>query len=81
MALGMFRSPFQMGYGSIIWYIISALVFFIPFSLMVTEFGSAFNAEKGGIYTWMEKSVGPSFAMIGTLMWYMSMGYLVCLCR
>ncbi|BAK58245.1 glutamate/gamma-aminobutyrate family transporter YjeM [Lactococcus garvieae] len=63
---------FQMGYGSIIWYIISALVFFIPFSLMVTEFGSAFNAEKGGIYTWMEKSVGPSFAMIGTLMWYMS---------
>jgi amino acid transporter len=62
----------QMGYGSIIWYIISALVFFVPFSLMVTEFGSAFNSEKGGIYKWMERSVGSSFAMIGTLMWYMS---------
>ncbi|GBG97135.1 glutamate/gamma-aminobutyrate family transporter YjeM [Lactococcus termiticola] len=63
---------YQMGYGAIPWYVISALVFFLPFSLMVTEFGSAFKNEKGGIYSWMEKSIGQGFALIGTLMWYMS---------
>lgn len=39
---------------------------------MVTELGSAFKKEKGGIYSWMEKSVGPTFAFIGTFMWYAS---------
>ncbi|GAB2028013.1 glutamate/gamma-aminobutyrate family transporter YjeM [Lactovum odontotermitis] len=63
---------YQMGYGAIPWYILSAIVFFLPFSLMVTEFGSSFKKERGGIYSWMEKSVGPGFALTGTLMWYMS---------
>ncbi|WP_416828580.1 hypothetical protein [Ectobacillus polymachus] len=39
---------------------------------MVAEFGSAFKEEKGGIYSWMEKSIGPKFAFIGTFMWYFS---------
>jgi amino acid transporter len=65
-------SFYQMGYGAIPWYILSAIVFFLPFSLMVTEFGSAFKSEHGGIYSWMNKSVGPGFALTGTLMWYMS---------
>lgn len=66
------RSFYKMGYAAIPWYIISGITFFVPFAFMVAEFGSAFKNEKGGIYSWMAKSVGPKFAFIGTFMWYTS---------
>lgn len=66
------RSFYKMGYAAIPWYILSGITFFVPFALMVAEFGSAFKEEKGGIYSWMEKSIGPRFAFIGTFMWYFS---------
>ncbi|WP_411682623.1 glutamate/gamma-aminobutyrate family transporter YjeM [Clostridium thailandense] len=66
------RSFYKMGYAAIPWYILSAITFFVPFALMMAEFGSAFKDEKGGIYSWMEKSIGPKFAFMGTFMWYAS---------
>lgn len=66
------RSFFLMGYSAIPWYILSAVTFFIPYALMMAEYGAAFKDEKGGIYSWMEKSVGPKFAFVGTFMWYSS---------
>jgi amino acid transporter len=66
------RAFYLMGYGAIPWYIISGVTFFIPYAFMMVEYGSAFKNEKGGIYTWMEKSVGPKYAFIGVFMWYAS---------
>lgn len=66
------RSYFLMGYAAIPWFILSGITFFIPYAFMMTEFGPAFKNEKGGIYSWMEKSVGPRFAFVGTFMWYAS---------
>ncbi|MDP4087719.1 MAG: glutamate/gamma-aminobutyrate family transporter YjeM [Bacillota bacterium] len=66
------RSFYLMGYSAIPWYILSALTFFIPFAFMMAEYGSAFKNEKGGIYSWMSRSVGPRYAFIGTFMWYAS---------
>lgn len=66
------RSFYLMGYSAIPWYIVSALTFFIPFAFMLAEYGAAFKNEKGGIYSWMEKSVGPKYAFIGIFMWYAS---------
>ncbi|GKX68601.1 glutamate/gamma-aminobutyrate family transporter YjeM [Inconstantimicrobium mannanitabidum] len=66
------RAFYLMGYAAIPWYVISAILFFIPYALMLSEFGAAFKDEKGGIYSWMEKSVGPKFAFVGTFMWYAS---------
>lgn len=66
------RSFYLMGYSAIPWYILSACTFFIPFAYMMAEYGSAFKQEKGGIYSWMEKSVGPKYAFVGTFMWYAS---------
>lgn len=66
------RSFYKMGYAAIPWYILSGITFFVPFAFMVAEFGAAFRKEKGGIYSWMEKSVGAKFAFIGTFMWYTS---------
>lgn len=66
------RAFYKMGYGAIPWYILGGVLFFLPFSFMITELGTAFKHEKGGIYTWMERSVGPFYAFIGTFMWYAS---------
>jgi amino acid transporter len=66
------RSYYLMGYAAIPWYIISALTFFIPYAFMMAEYGAAFKDEKNGIYTWMEKSVGPRYAFVGIFMWYAS---------
>ena len=66
------RSFYKMGYAAIPWFIIAGIGFFVPFALMMAEFGAAFKNEKGGIYSWMEKSIGAKFAFIGTFMWFAS---------
>lgn len=66
------RSFYLMGYAAIPWYILSAVTFFIPFAFMMAEYGAAFKDEKGGIYSWMSKSVNPKYAFVGTFMWYAS---------
>ncbi|AIF49734.1 glutamate/gamma-aminobutyrate family transporter YjeM [Pelosinus sp. UFO1] len=66
------RSFYLMGYSAIPWYVLSACTFFIPFAYMMAEYGAAFKKEKGGIYSWMEKSVGAKYAFVGTFMWYAS---------
>ncbi|MFW2488932.1 glutamate/gamma-aminobutyrate family transporter YjeM [Clostridium chromiireducens] len=66
------RSFYLMGYGAIPWFILGGITYFIPFAFMMAEYGSAFKNEKGGIYSWMEKSVGPKFAFMGVFMWYAS---------
>ena len=66
------RSFLLMGYAAIPWYIISAIAFFIPYAFIMAEYGSAFKKESGGIYSWMEGSIGPKYAFIGTFMWYAS---------
>lgn len=66
------KAFFKMGYAAIPWYILSGLTFFIPYALMMAEYGAAFKKEKGGIYSWMKKSIGPKYAFIGTFMWYAS---------
>ena len=66
------RSFLLMGYSAIPLYIISGITFFLPFAFMMAEFGSAFKDEKGGIYSWMNKSIGPKYAFIATFMWYAS---------
>lgn len=72
---GFANSPsafYLMGYSAAPFYILSALFFFIPFALMMAEMGSAYRKEEGGIYSWMNNSVGPRFAFIGTFMWFSS---------
>lgn len=41
---------YQMGYASIVWYIITAILFFLPSALIFAEYGAAFKGVKGGIF-------------------------------
>ena len=47
---------YQMGYSSIIWYIVTAVLFFLPSALIFAEYGAAFKGIKGGIFSWLEGS-------------------------
>ena len=44
------RAFYLMGYAAIPWYVLSAILFFIPYAFMMAEYGSAFKKETGGIY-------------------------------
>lgn len=59
----------QMGYAAIVWYVLGALLFFLPSGLMFAEYGSTFKSAKGGIYSWLEGSIGEKPAFIGTFIW------------
>ncbi len=37
---------YQMGYASIIWYIVTAILFFLPSALIFAEYGAAFKGIK-----------------------------------
>lgn len=60
---------YQMGYASIIWYIITALLFFLPSALIFAEYGASFKGVKGGIFSWLEGSTNEKVAFIGTFIW------------
>ncbi|MGL4741903.1 MAG: glutamate/gamma-aminobutyrate family transporter YjeM [Sarcina sp.] len=61
---------YQMGYASITYVVIAAIVYFIPYSFIVAEMSSAFKHKSGGIYSWMSEAVGERFSLIGTFIWY-----------
>lgn len=62
----------QMGYASIIWYLVGAFCFFIPTSFMFAEYGSALSDKSGGIYSWIKVSIGERWAFIGTFIWLLA---------
>ncbi|WP_353990347.1 glutamate/gamma-aminobutyrate family transporter YjeM [Pediococcus argentinicus] len=62
----------QMGYGAILWYILGAILFFIPAGLMFAEYGSTLKEAKGGIYSWLDASIGEKWSFIATFMWLAS---------
>lgn len=63
---------YQMGYAGITYIVIGIILFFIPYMFMVSEMSSAFSEEKGGIFSWMTKSVGLKFSTTGAFIWYIA---------
>ncbi|MFT8424310.1 MAG: glutamate/gamma-aminobutyrate family transporter YjeM [Liquorilactobacillus sp.] len=63
---------YTMGDAGIIWYILAALFFFVPSTLMFSEFGVAMRDEPGGVFSWLEKSLGLKWAFIGGFIWIAS---------
>lgn len=62
---------YLMGYSVILWYIFFVLLFFILFVLMMVEMGFVYCKEEGGIYLWMNNSVGLCYVFIGMFMWFL----------
>ena len=60
---------YQMGYSSIIWYVVTAILFFLPSALIFAEYGASFKGVKGGIFSWLQKSTNEKVAFVGTFIW------------
>lgn len=63
---------YTMGYAGIIWYILAALLFFVPSTLMFAEFGASLHEQPGGVFSWLENSLGLKWAFIGGFIWIAS---------
>ncbi|MDE3045077.1 MAG: amino acid permease [Verrucomicrobiota bacterium] len=64
------------GSSLVFFFVLSAIVFLIPISLMSAELSAAFP-EKGGVYQWINRAFGKKWAMaaiwlqwINTMVWY-----------
>jgi len=57
----------SIGASTIAWYIITLVLFFIPYGLITAELGSTYP-EQGGIYTWVRRAFGEKWAARTT--WY-----------
>ncbi|XIF20100.1 MAG: glutamate/gamma-aminobutyrate family transporter YjeM [Acetilactobacillus jinshanensis] len=58
-----------MGYASIIWYLICALIYLFPLAMIFAEYSGSIENDHGGFYSWLINSVGEKWAFIGTFMW------------
>ncbi len=57
----------SIGASSVSWYIITLLLFFIPYGLITAELGSTYP-QQGGIYVWVRRAFGEKWAARTT--WY-----------
>jgi glutamate:GABA antiporter len=57
----------SIGWSSITWWIITLVLFFIPYGLITAELGSTYP-EEGGIYIWIKHAFGQKWAARST--WY-----------
>ncbi len=57
----------SIGTSTISWYVITLILFFIPYGLITAELGSTYP-EQGGIYVWIRRAFGARWAARTT--WY-----------
>jgi glutamate:GABA antiporter len=65
------------GSSLIFFFIVSAIIFLIPVSLVAAELSSTWSEEEGGVYSWVQHAFGTTWAFftvwlqwINTLVWF-----------
>ncbi|MBC7670559.1 MAG: APC family permease [Gemmatimonadaceae bacterium] len=59
------------GVQSIFWWLLTLVLFFIPYGLITAELGSAYPQE-GGIYAWVRRAFGPIWAGRTAWLWWVN---------
>ena len=61
------------GVGSIFFYLLAAVVFFLPVSLVAAELATAWP-ERGGVYVWVREAFGEKWAFVAVfLQWFQNL--------
>ncbi len=69
LVLDTFVAPAAIGVSSITIWIITAILFFIPYGLITAELGAAYP-EDGGIFAWVDRAFGKlSSTLVGWFYW------------
>lgn len=61
-----------LGLSAIPSWIVVGLIYFLPFTLILAEFSSALPEKRGGIYSYMELGLGPTWAFVGTWSYFVA---------
>ena len=62
------------GVQSIFWWILTLILFFIPYGLITAELGSTYPQE-GGIYAWVRRAFGPAWAGRTAWLWWVNVAF------
>lgn len=62
------------GVQSITWWIISVILFFIPYGLVTAELGSSWP-EEGGIYVWVKEAMGDFWGTLVSWFYWINVAY------
>jgi amino acid transporter len=61
----------SIGVQSIFWWLLTLVLFFIPYGLITAELGSTYT-EEGGIYAWVRRAFGPVWAGRVAWLWWVN---------
>lgn len=61
-----------LGLAAIPSWIAVGLIYFLPMTLILAEFSSALPDRRGGIYSYMELGLGPTWAFVGTWSYFVA---------
>lgn len=61
----------SIGVQSIFWWVLTLVLFFIPYGLITAELGSTYPQE-GGIYAWVRRAFGPVWAGRTAWLWWVN---------
>jgi glutamate:GABA antiporter len=62
------------GMQSIFWWLLTFVLFFIPYGLITAELGSTYPQE-GGIYAWVRRAFGPHWAGRTAWLWWVNVAF------
>lgn len=68
----MLTAFYMLGSQSLVWFIISALCYFVPYALIVAQYTKKYANRPGSIYDWLKDSLSPKAAFITVFLWYCS---------
>ena len=68
----MISAFFMLGSRSLLWLLISAFCYFIPYALIVAQYTKKYSHKSGSIYIWLKDSLSPRSAFITIFLWYCS---------
>lgn len=71
-ALDSVSSAAAIGWSSLIYWFLFAILFFIPYGLIVAELGSTY--KSGGIYTWIKKAFGSKWGARTNWFYWLNFG-------
>ena len=63
-------SQAEFGYTSIFWYVLAAIIFLVPFSLVCAELASTYT-HSGGLFRWCAEAFGPRWGWAAMYMEWM----------
>lgn len=64
----------SIGVQSIFWWLLTLVLFFIPYGLITAELGSTYT-EEGGIYAWVRRAFGGTWAGRAAWLWWVNVAF------